>query len=55
MLYKIICPYCGEDHEPTYNDCDDIGFKVCRSCGEKFYVDVDYEPNYRASKSEDVM
>ena len=49
---KIICPYCGQEYEPTYEDtyineesvdcyCDTIQFFKCDHCNKKFKLECE--------------
>ena len=46
----IICPWCGNEHDPCGSHDDDIGQWQCAKCLKEFIVDIDYSPNYTTKK-----
>jgi transposase-like protein len=45
----IECPKCKHEHDPVGIHDEDSGEMECESCGFKFVVEIEYEPDYSTS------
>ena len=49
----IICPYCGNKHEPFDIEEDESGDYECVVCRKKFNLQVSIVTTYTSTKPED--
>ena len=47
---RVVCPYCGYEHGPTY--MVEAGASRCRSCDREFEVTITSIPLYTTQKVE---
>ena len=45
-MNEIECPKCKETYCPAGCHEDDAGQQTCETCGFKFVVEIEYEPEY---------
>lgn len=50
---EIVCPYCGYEHEDSWEYTEDYDKIPCEDCGKEFKYSREVEVTYSSSRIED--